>query len=59
MATEQAPTCKATASIGIGRFTEADVECGKEPHGTEEAHVASQDATTAEGKYARIAFIWN
>lgn len=54
-------TCNAKTTIIIGDLTEADVECGKEPHGEEdETHVAIQHTIQKEGGgYARIAFIWS
>lgn len=54
-------TCKAKTTIIIGELTEADVECGKEPHGAEEAHLTTQDTTWKRDKQtgqARIAFLW-
>ena len=52
-------TCEANTTIIIGERTEADVECGKKPHGEEEAHVAQQDTITKEGGHARIVYIWS
>lgn len=52
-------TCEATATIEIGRFTEADVTCGKELHDEEDAHVATQHTKTKDGGYARIVYIWS
>lgn len=64
MATEQAPTCNAKATIIIGRHTEADVECGREPHDPKEAHVAKQETITKverkePGTPARIIYTWH
>lgn len=59
MADTEMATCEAKTTIIIGELTEADVECGKEPHGTEEAHVARQETTTKSTKTspARTAYI--
>lgn len=63
MATDQAPTCTAKTTIIIGELTEADVECGKELHSAEEAHVAVQETgtkatKTAPSVVARILYTW-
>lgn len=63
MAIDRAPTCKAKTTIIIGELTEADVECGREPHGTEEAHIAKQETSTKATKSvasvgARIIYTW-
>jgi hypothetical protein len=56
--------CKAKATIIIGELTEADVECGKEEHGPEEAHVAKQTTGTKATKtkpsvIAHILYTWH
>lgn len=56
--------CTAKTTIIIGELTEADVECGKEKHGPEEAHVAKQETVTKGTKAkpsgpARILYTWH
>lgn len=58
MATEQAPTCTAEATIIIGRFTEANVTCGRELHGPEEAHLTREPSKTTDGGDAAVTFTW-
>jgi hypothetical protein len=61
--TKPLPTCEAKATIIIGELTEADVTCGKEVHGEEEAHVATQQTFTKTGKRpskpARLLYVWH
>lgn len=56
------PTCDAKATITIGDLTEADVECGKDPHGPDENHLAVQNTKanteTKSGADARILYVW-
>ena len=56
-------TCKAKATITIGRHTEADVECGLEENHDERNHVTSQpteakDAATGKVGPATLIFTW-
>lgn len=51
--------CEATGTIMVGRFTEADVTCGKDKHSVEEAHVTRQQTETKDGKPAHIIYVWH
>jgi hypothetical protein len=56
-------TCGAKATVAIGRFTDADVECGRKPGHEEELHVASEtkkaiDKRTGKESDATLIITW-
>lgn len=56
-------TCKAKSTVTIGRFHQADVECGLEVNHDEEEHVTAQrtfghDPKTKEAQEVTIIFTW-
>jgi len=57
-------TCKARSTVTIGRFHEADVECGLEVNHEETEHVTAQtvsgrDPKTGKATQVTIIFTWS
>ena len=60
--TEQ-ETCEAKSAVSLGRFHEADIECGLEKGHADEEHVTAQKAIGRDPKTGRrtevtIIFTW-
>lgn len=61
--TEKRATCDAKATVDIGKFTEATVECGRDPGHEEKLHVASEvkkatDKRTGKESNATLIITW-
>ena len=57
-------TCKARSTVTLGRFHEADVECGLEAGHEEDEHVTAQqlngrDPVTKKATKVTVIFTWS